>query len=261
MKFGKQKGRSEDTNEDESPSVKEKSGKKDDGKLSKKERKVSKKEDKISDSGKKKEIPGVLYSYPTKSELVDWEKDENGMVILTYRKNLGRFEEWLQKKIGGPLDIKRPLDAPGSRIWLLSDGKHNIMEICKLIEEEFKEEMDPVFSKVRRFYEQLLILNLIILKSPEEMKEEQEEGRENDGEGRDEDEDNGTDEGGDDGEDSGEDEGVCDEVSKGEYNGEDEEGEKKDEDEAEMEGGNQGDDDENIGEGKENKGGNEKENE
>lgn len=128
--------------------------------------------EKGEEKGNKDKIPKVLLSYPFRNDLVDWEEDEKGIITLIYRKNLGRLEGWLQKKIGGPLDIRRPLDAPGSRIWELSDGKHTILEICKIMDEEFKEEMDPVFRKVRRFYEQLLILNLIFLKSSEELEKE-----------------------------------------------------------------------------------------
>jgi len=120
------------------------------------------------------EIPRALLAYPTHNPLVDWEQDEKGLVTLIYRKNLGKFELWLQSKIGGPMDIRRPLVGPGSRIWELSDGEHNILDICKLIDEEFKEEISPVFSKVRRFLEELLFLNLIILKSPEEIEKERE---------------------------------------------------------------------------------------
>lgn len=125
-----------------------------------------------------REIPKVFLSYPVRNELVKWEKREDRTVVLIYRKNLSRFERWLQRHIGGPLDIKRPLDAPGSRIWELCDRQHTLLDICRIIDEEFKEEMDPVFDKVRRFLEQLLILNLVILKTPEEIAEESGEDEE-----------------------------------------------------------------------------------
>lgn len=139
----------------------------------------------ISENGEDEstnEVPRSLLAYPVPNPLVEVEVDKDGIVTLIYRKNLGKFESWLQKKIGGPLDIRRPLDAPGSRIWSLSDGDHNIMEITQIIDREFKEEMSPAFQKVRRFYEQLLILNLIILKSAEEIAKEREEGQEVDSE-------------------------------------------------------------------------------
>ena len=141
------------------------------------------------DAGKEEsehEIPAVFLSYPVRNELVKWEKRDDGMAVLTYRKNLSRFERWLQRHIGGPLDIKRPLDAPGTRIWELCDRQHTLLEICRIIDEEFKEEMDPVFDKVRRFLEQLLILNLIVLKTQEEIAEELKEEEEAEEESEDE---------------------------------------------------------------------------
>lgn len=130
--------------------------------------------ERFSDNGRRKEeghIPKVFYSYPVRNELVRWEKKEDGTVVLIYRKNLSRFERWLQKHIGGPLDIRRPLDAPGSRIWELCDERHTLLDICRIMDEEFKEEMDPVFDKVRRFIEHLLMLNLLFLKAPEKIVE------------------------------------------------------------------------------------------
>ena len=115
------------------------------------------------------EIPKAFLAYPVPNPLVDVETDDDGMVTLIFRKNLGKFEGWLQKKIGGPLDIRRPLDEPGSRIWSLSDGEHNVMEICAIMEQEFKEEISPAVKKVRHFLEQLLVLNLIILQSKEQL--------------------------------------------------------------------------------------------
>ncbi len=113
-------------------------------------------------------INPVLLAYPVRNDLVDWEMDDNGIITIIYTKNFGKFERWLHKKIGGPSRIRRPLDEPGSRMWSMCDGRHTIMEICAVIDKEFKEEMDPVFRKVRMFLEQLLILNLIVLESKEE---------------------------------------------------------------------------------------------
>ncbi len=112
-------------------------------------------------------IPRAFLALPIPNPIVEWEKDEAGLVTLIYKKNFGKFEKWLHSKIGGPENIRRPLDEPGSRIWVLMDGEHTVAEICMIIDQEFKEEMSPVFKKVRHFLEQLLILNLIILNPPE----------------------------------------------------------------------------------------------
>lgn len=126
---------------------------------------------------KERKIPRAMLAYPIPNPLVDVETDDKGMVTLMYLKNFGTFERWLHKKIGGPENIRRPLDEPGSRMWSLFDGDHNIAEICQIMDHEFKEEMAPVFQKVRHFLEQLLILNLIILEpSKEEGEREEKDG-------------------------------------------------------------------------------------
>lgn len=113
-------------------------------------------------------VPRVFLALPAPNPLVIWEQDDRGLVTLIYRKNFGRFERWLHAKIGGPEDVKRPLDRMGSRMWLLMDGEHTILDICRIMDIEFKEEMAPVLKKVRMFLEQLLILNLVILNPPED---------------------------------------------------------------------------------------------
>lgn len=123
---------------------------------------------------KERKIPRAMLAHPIPNPLVDVETDDKGMVTLIYLKNFGTFERWLHKKIGGPENIRRSLDAPGSRMWSLFDGDHTIAEICQIMDHEFKEEMAPVFQKVRHFLEQLLILNLVFLESPKEEGEREE---------------------------------------------------------------------------------------
>lgn len=144
------------------------------------------------------EIPRVFLSYPIHNPLVKWEKDEDGLITLIYKKNFGKFERWLHSKIGGPEEVRRPLDEQGSRMWLLMDGDHTILDMCIIMDKEYKEAMAPVLKKVRLFLERLLILNLVVLLPPKDG-----EKAENDEAGSEEESEDECDEEEDDGENSG----------------------------------------------------------
>ncbi|PJB22343.1 MAG: hypothetical protein CO114_00555, partial [Euryarchaeota archaeon CG_4_9_14_3_um_filter_38_12] len=44
---------------------------------------------------------------------VKWEK-ENGVVIITFKKNFNRFEKFLQKILKGPENIRLRMDKQGT---------------------------------------------------------------------------------------------------------------------------------------------------
>jgi hypothetical protein len=108
----------------------------------------------------------VLTSFPVRTEHKDlkWYRNKkDGHYILKMRKNFTRFERSLRRIAGGPEWLRIPLDPPGSRIWELCDGKHTIVEIAKIMQKEFKEELEPVLPRVIKFLEMLLKRNLIEL--------------------------------------------------------------------------------------------------
>jgi hypothetical protein len=92
--------------------------------------------------------------------------EEDDIVVLIYPKNFTRFERFLHRHIGGPENIRRPLDDKGTFIWKMCDGNHNVHEICKDTYGEFKEDIEPVIRRVWGFLETLLKLNLISMDAP-----------------------------------------------------------------------------------------------
>ncbi|MGQ9583235.1 MAG: PqqD family protein [Thermoplasmatota archaeon] len=96
-----------------------------------------------------------------------WEVGPDGIVVVTHPKDLTRAERWLMRRVGGSPDIRRRLDGPGSRIWLLCDGRHTIAEICDEMDRRYREAIEPVLTRVTRFLEMLLARNLIYLRSGE----------------------------------------------------------------------------------------------
>ncbi|MEM2869525.1 MAG: PqqD family protein [Thermoplasmata archaeon] len=68
------------------------------------------------------------------------------------------------KKLGGSPEIRRRLDRPGSDIWFLCDGRHTVAEICDEMDKKYREELEPVLTRVTKFLEMLLARNLIYLR-------------------------------------------------------------------------------------------------
>jgi len=110
----------------------------------------------------------VLGAVPIRNP-VPWQWEDD-IVVITYPKNFSRLEVAMHKRIGGPEDIRRPLDKFGSLIWLLCDGDHNVSEICEAMYEEFHEDIEPVADRVTSFLSLLLRLNLIRLEQQDDKK-------------------------------------------------------------------------------------------
>jgi hypothetical protein len=121
----------------------------------------------------KPEMKRLLTCTPIRNEEVEWE-EEDGKVVLIYPKNFTRFERFLHRHVGGPDNIRRPLDDKGAFIWKMCDGKHNLHEICIETHKEFKEDIEPVLKRVWGFLEILLKLGLLKIEPPD--KEKRKEG-------------------------------------------------------------------------------------
>lgn len=119
----------------------------------------------------------LLSVIPIRNEAVEWE-EADGLVVLIYPKNFTRFEKFLHKRIGGPADIRRPLDDKGTYIWKMCDGNHNVHEICEGSYAKFKEDIEPVMKRVWGFLEKLLELHLITIEI-EESRKKRENGETN----------------------------------------------------------------------------------
>ena len=99
----------------------------------------------------------------TSDESIQWEY-ENGIIIITYPKNFGKIEKWLHDRIGGPEEVRRPLDRYTSYIWKLCDGENSILDIITEFDKKFGEEVAPATDRVQLFLEKLLELRLITIK-------------------------------------------------------------------------------------------------
>jgi hypothetical protein len=108
----------------------------------------------------------ILAAVPVRNEdFLKWEIDPNGLVTITHAKNLRQWERWLMKKLGGSPILNRKLDAPGSDIWVLCDGEHDVATICSEMDRKYKERIEPVLTRVVQFLEILLARNLVYLRA------------------------------------------------------------------------------------------------
>ncbi|UCH89285.1 MAG: PqqD family protein [Thermoplasmata archaeon] len=106
-------------------------------------------------------IQKILQAYPVRNP-VAWHK-ERGVAVIIFKKNLTRFEQSLQRRIGGPMSIRRTLDEKGTIIWELCDGRHRIKDICDVMDEKYQEDIEPVFEYVHKVLLMLLERGLIHL--------------------------------------------------------------------------------------------------
>ena len=90
---------------------------------------------------------------------------ENKKIVIIYPKRFGKIEKWVRDRIGGPKEMRRPLDKFTTFIWEKCDGDHNIAEIISEFDRRFGEEVAPADQRVQKFIKQLLELNLITLDS------------------------------------------------------------------------------------------------
>ncbi len=106
----------------------------------------------------------ALLARPMRNEgSVAWEHRSDGTIVLRHAKNLRPFERTLQRYLGGPSEIRIPLDRPGSAIWELADGHHTVLDICTTLAARFGDELEPAAPRVIRFLELLLRRNLLLL--------------------------------------------------------------------------------------------------
>ena len=111
-------------------------------------------------------LRAVLMAVPVRNEAgLKWETGERGIITIIHDKDLKRWERWLMKRVGGSPIVRRRLDKYGSDIWRLCDGRHTVAEICSEMDRRYKEDIEPVLTRVSGFLRILLARNLVLLKS------------------------------------------------------------------------------------------------
>ncbi len=105
--------------------------------------------------------PDPRWIYPTRADVNCTYRD--GVVVLEYPKNYSPLERKLHGVLGGPKNIKRPLDEIGTLLWEMADGGTSLLDIYLRQQEEFHERVEPVDKVVGGLLETLLALGLMEL--------------------------------------------------------------------------------------------------
>ena len=100
---------------------------------------------------KKMTSQNYLEKKPVHTEGIGWSKDEKGVVTLEVH-NKGVFNFIAQKFFNRPKVSYIHLDEMGSFVWPLIDGEKDIIEIGKLVENEFGEKANPLYERLVHFF-------------------------------------------------------------------------------------------------------------
>ena len=103
---------------------------------------------------KKKNEINYLEKIPVHPEGIPWKADENGIVTLEI-ENKGAMNRIAQKLFKKPRVSYIHLDKTGSFVWPLIDGKKNIIELGKVVDEHFGEEAHPLYERLAQFFKVL----------------------------------------------------------------------------------------------------------
>ena len=90
---------------------------------------------------------------PVRSEELHWHKDIKGRVILDV-ENTGLFNKNCTEGIQQTSVHKKVhLDAQGTFIWPLIDGKRTVSDIAALVKSEFGEAAEPLYPRIIKYFE------------------------------------------------------------------------------------------------------------
>ena len=94
----------------------------------------------------------LLSRIPVRSPEINWTTDENAMVTLEIM-NKGILNKIFQIFFKKPKISFIHLDETGSFVWPLIDGKLNLIEIGKLVEEHFGEKANPLYERLYKYFQ------------------------------------------------------------------------------------------------------------
>ncbi len=111
-------------------------------------------------SRKKEKPENYLEKVPQLSSMLFWNTAEDGCVCL-HIKNQGVFNRTAQLFFSRPKVTHIKLDEMGSFVWSHIDGKRDIIEIGRLVEQRFGKDAYPLYERVAKFF-QILESNRLV---------------------------------------------------------------------------------------------------
>ena len=89
---------------------------------------------------------------PEKNSSLKWHTDLKERVILEV-ENTGIMNKIAQNLFNKPRFTKVHLDANGSFIWPLIDGKRTVEDIAVLVKEQFGEAAEPLYPRIIKYFQ------------------------------------------------------------------------------------------------------------
>lgn len=111
---------------------------------------------------KNKKDLNFLEFIPERKNGINWTVDENSIVTLEI-ENSGFFNKIAQKLFKKPKISYIHLDETGSFVWPLIDGNSNILEIGKLVSENFGDSANPLYERLANYFRILESYSFITL--------------------------------------------------------------------------------------------------
>ena len=102
----------------------------------------------------KKQQDNFLDRIPVRDERYRWSVGENDIVTIEI-DNKGVFNRIFQLLFKKPKISYIHLDENGSFVWMQIDGKRDITEIGRLVEEHFGDSAKPVYERLAKFFAML----------------------------------------------------------------------------------------------------------
>ena len=95
-----------------------------------------------------------LEKIPARKERLEWTTDENGIVTISV-PNKGFFKRLTQILFKKPKISYIHLEENGSFIWQTMDGKKNLVDIGKAVEDKFGEASHPLYERLAKYVQML----------------------------------------------------------------------------------------------------------
>ncbi len=89
---------------------------------------------------------------PLRNPNITWKTDDAGIVTLEI-ENKGIFNRIAQKLLKKPKISYIHLDETGSFVWPLIDGKTDVFELGKAVEEKFGEKAHPLYERLVKYFQ------------------------------------------------------------------------------------------------------------
>lgn len=104
---------------------------------------------------KKKKTDGLsnyLEKIPVRPAHINWTKDEEGLVTIEI-ENKGVFNRVAQKLLKKPKITYIHFDEMGSFLWPLIDGKKDIVELGKMVKDNFGDKAEPLYERLAKYFQ------------------------------------------------------------------------------------------------------------